>query len=49
MVLVSNAVELPTDLRTWKCFACRTAGRDLTPTEWHNVLPDRPYQHVCPT
>ncbi len=46
---VSNAYEWPTDLGTWEHFACRVAGRDLTPAEWHDLLPNRPYQHVCPS
>jgi hypothetical protein len=47
MYLASGA-EWPTDLRSWRRFACKVAGRDLTPVEWNEVLPDRPYQHVCP-
>lgn len=27
--------------------ACAIAGRDLTPTEWHLALPDRPWQPAC--
>jgi WD40 repeat protein len=38
----------PTDLRTWIDFACQVAGRDLTRAEWADLLPNRPYQHVCP-
>jgi WD40 repeat protein/serine/threonine protein kinase/DNA-binding SARP family transcriptional activator len=38
----------PTDLRTWIDFACKVAGRDLTRAEWADLLPNRPYQHVCP-
>ena len=45
---LSNAEEWPTDLPTWERFACRVAGRDLTPQEWHALLPNRAYQHVCP-
>ena len=33
----------------WVSFACMVAGRDLTKAEWRDLLPDRPYQHVCPT
>jgi WD40 repeat protein len=29
-------------------FACQMAGRDLTEEEWTQVLPDQPYQSVCP-
>ncbi len=46
---LSNAFEWPTNVRTWESFACRTAGRDLTPGEWHDVLPNRAYQPVCRT
>lgn len=28
--------------------ACRVAGRDLSPAEWEQVLPDRPYERTCP-
>jgi WD40 repeat protein len=31
----------------WKRQACSIAGRELTPAEWHDGLPDRPYQQVC--
>jgi WD40 repeat protein len=46
--LLSNAIEWPTDVRTWERFACQAAGRDLTRAEWHDLLPDRSYQPVCP-
>jgi WD40 repeat protein/class 3 adenylate cyclase/energy-coupling factor transporter ATP-binding protein EcfA2 len=45
---LSNATEWPTDLRTWVRFACRVAGRDLTRAEWRDLLPGRPYRHICP-
>ena len=45
--LLSSAVEWPTDVRTWERFACRAAGRDLTPAEWHDLLPNRAYHPVC--
>jgi WD40 repeat protein len=45
--LLSNAIELPTDVNTWERFACRVAGRDLTRAEWHDLLPNRAYQPVC--
>jgi WD40 repeat protein/class 3 adenylate cyclase len=44
---LSNAYEWPTDVRAWEHFACRAAGRELTFQEWHQFLPDRPYQRVC--
>jgi len=46
--LFSDGVEWPMDVGTWERFACRVAGRDLTPTEWHDLVPDRPYRRVCP-
>jgi WD40 repeat protein/class 3 adenylate cyclase len=44
---VGSATDWPTSLDAWERYACQVAGRDLTPTEWENVLPNRPYQHVC--
>jgi WD40 repeat protein len=29
-------------------FACRVAGRDITPAEWSDAFGDRPLQAVCP-
>jgi WD40 repeat protein len=46
--LLSDGIEWPMDVGTWERFACRAAGRDLSPTEWTAVLPTRPYQRVCP-
>ena len=37
----------PTDVQRWVRFACQVAGRDLTPAEWHDLLPHRSYRHVC--
>jgi WD40 repeat protein/DNA-binding SARP family transcriptional activator len=31
----------------WKRQACSVAGRELTPAEWRDVLPDRQYERVC--
>jgi WD40 repeat protein/DNA-binding SARP family transcriptional activator len=31
----------------WKQHACRVAGRELTPAEWRDALPSRPYKAVC--
>lgn len=31
----------------WLSFACQVAGRNLTPTEWHQVLDPRPYASTC--
>jgi WD40 repeat protein len=41
-------IEWPTDRPTLQRFACRIAGRDLAPEEWRDLLPNRPYRHVCP-
>ena len=41
-------IEWPTDRPTLQRFACRIAGRDLTRDEWNELLPNRPYRHVCP-
>jgi WD40 repeat protein/class 3 adenylate cyclase/tRNA A-37 threonylcarbamoyl transferase component Bud32/energy-coupling factor transporter ATP-binding protein EcfA2 len=46
--LEGSAIEWPVDPRSWERFACQVAGRDLTRAEWHAVLPNRPYQRVCP-
>jgi WD40 repeat protein/class 3 adenylate cyclase/tRNA A-37 threonylcarbamoyl transferase component Bud32 len=46
--LLSNAIEWPMDTSTWESFACRAAGRNLTRAEWHDLLPSRPYESVCP-
>ena len=45
---LSNGEEWPIDVRTWERYACQVAGRDLTRGEWSDLLPDRPYRHVCP-
>jgi WD40 repeat protein len=45
---LADAVKWPMDPRTWERFACKVAGRDLTPAEWDDILPDRDHQRVCP-
>ena len=47
MIPLSNAFEWPIDVKSWQRFACRVAGRDLTPAEWHDLLPARAYRPVC--
>jgi WD40 repeat protein len=42
-----DAVRLDATPEAWKRHACLVAGRDLTPDEWHDVLPERPYRTVC--
>jgi class 3 adenylate cyclase/WD40 repeat protein/energy-coupling factor transporter ATP-binding protein EcfA2 len=48
IVYLADAAQWPTDMRTWKRFACQVAGRDLTRAEWADLLPNRPYQPLCP-
>jgi WD40 repeat protein len=45
---LEDIVKWPMDPRAWMRFACQVAGRDLTPAEWRDVLPDRDYRRVCP-
>jgi WD40 repeat protein len=45
---VAATIEWPTDRPTLQRSACRIAGRDLTPQEWRDLLPNRPYRRVCP-
>ena len=40
--------EWDTDLGSWIEYACRVAGRNLTPEEWSDVLGERPYAETCP-
>jgi WD40 repeat protein/DNA-binding SARP family transcriptional activator len=35
------------DPASWRARACAVAGRRLTPQEWRQFLPDRPYQPSC--
>jgi DNA-binding SARP family transcriptional activator/WD40 repeat protein len=35
------------DPSDWLERACAVAGRKLTPQEWHELLPDRPYHATC--
>jgi WD40 repeat protein len=44
-----TATIWPTHLAALQRYACQVAGRDITPAEWSNVLPGRPYQHLCPS
>jgi WD40 repeat protein/class 3 adenylate cyclase len=48
VVYDGTGTEWPTNLGAWEQYACQVAGRDITPTDWANVLPDRTYEHVCP-
>ena len=44
---LADAAQWPTDVGSWERFACQVAGRDLTPAEWHDILPARRYMRVC--
>ena len=44
---LADAAQWPMDVGSWERFACQVAGRDLTPAEFHQILPERPYMHVC--
>jgi WD40 repeat protein len=44
----SDAAQWPMDVASWQRFACQIAGRDITPAEFHQILPTHPYMHVCP-
>ena len=44
----SDAAQWPTDVASWERFACQVAGRNLTRTEWHALVPNRPYETLCP-
>jgi hypothetical protein len=44
----ADAIQWPMDVGTWERSACQAAGRNLTRSEWHDLLPTRPYQQVCP-
>jgi WD40 repeat protein len=45
----SEGVGVRWDVRpeSWKRHACLVGGRDLTRTEWREILPDRKYRPVC--
>ena len=44
---VTNTAQWPTDLASWRRYACQVAGRDLSRAEWQELLPDRSYRSVC--
>ena len=48
IVGLSDATVWPMDPEVWKSFACQAAGRDLTSSEWEDLLPDRDFQPTCP-
>jgi WD40 repeat protein/class 3 adenylate cyclase len=43
----TRGIRLATDPEAWKRHACLVAGRELTPREWKDALPARPYRAVC--
>jgi WD40 repeat protein/DNA-binding SARP family transcriptional activator len=43
-----SALIWDVDPASWRARACAVANRSLTRQEWHEVLPGRPYQHLCP-
>jgi WD40 repeat protein len=45
---LSDAAQWPMDVASWERFACQVAGRDMTPAEFHQILPTHPYMPVCP-
>jgi hypothetical protein len=47
LIFQLNAIiEWPTDRPTLQRFACHAAGRELTPEEWRELVPNRPYRRV---
>ncbi len=45
----AGAVRLwDVDVVSWRQRLCDIAGRNLTPQEWDEFLPGRPYQKTCP-
>jgi WD40 repeat protein len=48
VILEEEAVQWPMDPPRWERFACQTVGRSLSRSEWADLLPDRPYQPICP-
>jgi WD40 repeat protein len=44
-----DAVRWDVRPEAWKRHACVVGGRDLTRTEWNEILPDRAYRRVCAT
>ncbi|MGN6170923.1 MAG: WD40 repeat domain-containing protein, partial [Solirubrobacteraceae bacterium] len=45
---LSDAAEWAMNVAAWERFACQVAGRDMTPAEFKQILPNRPYMRVCP-
>jgi hypothetical protein len=45
----TGILRIDTNSERWKAAACAIADRPLTPEEWKQFLPDRPYAPVCAT
>ena len=45
---LADAAQWPTNVGAWERYACQVAGRNLTQTEWRDILPNRSYIRVCP-
>lgn len=43
-----EAISFDMSPEAWKRHACLVAGRELSPAEWEEALPDRPSRSVCP-
>ena len=41
--------SIPSEPDAWVDGACAIAGRNLTRTEWDDLLPTHPYRRTCPT
>ena len=46
--LAGNAYRWDPSAQAAVEFACRVAGRDLTPAEWRDAFGDRPFRPACP-
>ena len=47
-VTVSDPIVLSKSFTAWSTRLCRLAGRNLTPSEWSQFLPDARYRKTCP-
>jgi WD40 repeat protein len=45
---LADAAEWSMNVSAWERYACQVAGRNLTQSEWRDVLPNRSYMRVCP-
>jgi len=43
-----TAILWDVDPTAWEAYACTVAGRGLSQAEWSELLPNEPYQQVCP-